>query len=57
MTPDPRLTREIEESILTTVEDVLETPARILTPLRIKLTEDDEGMIITVLKFEARIDA
>jgi hypothetical protein len=50
------LTREIQETFLATLEDVLEVPAAILTPPRIKITATGDGAIITLLAFEAKID-
>ena len=51
------ISREAEEAILCVVEDTLDRPVRTVTPMVIKVTEDDNAeQIITVLRFEARIE-
>ncbi|MBL8659664.1 MAG: hypothetical protein JNM75_07905 [Rhodospirillales bacterium] len=52
------LRNELEETLLNVIEDVVEAPADLITPLRLKVTEDDDGSaVLTVLRFEVRIDA
>jgi|GEM_PF-2383977 len=51
------LRREVEDAIIATVEDVLEVPATVKTPVCVKFSSSDEGLLLTVLRFECRLDA
>jgi len=51
------LRREIEDALIATVEDVLELPVTVKTPVCVKFTPSDEGLLLTVLRFECNVDA
>lgn len=51
------LHREVEDAILATVEDVLEVPCTVKTPVCVKFSSDEEGLLLTLLRFECQIDA
>lgn len=51
------LRREVKDALLATVEDVLEVPCTVKTPVCLKLSSGEEGLLLTLLRFECRIDA
>ena len=51
------LRREVEDALLSTIEDVLEVPCKLTTPAVVKFTSADEGVILSVMRFECEADA